>query len=198
MNGVLLFLLMIVAAVVLGLAIVYWYLSRVADSGGAVRRPPKAVPFPQKHPPVDLTPTSSDWLQHRPAQAPANDALPQQLQPLRSSPNREKDDLKQIAGIGPKLERLLHANGVFNFGQIAGWQDDDIRAIDELLPAFRGRVRRDDWVGQAQRLDAQRRGRRAPNKRSCRIDSGQSLRATTRLSSIATGSIRGTATETGR
>ena len=156
MKGVLLFLLMIVAAVFLGLAIVYWYLSRVGDSGGPVRRPPKAVPLPQKHPPVDVTPTSSDWLQHRPAPAPADEAPRQQPQPLRSSPNRKKDDLKQITGIGPKLERLLHANGIFNFGQIAGWQDADVQAMDELLPAFHGRIQREDWIGQARKLlDAQ-------------------------------------------
>ena len=152
MKGVLLFLLMIVAAVFLGLAIAYWYLSRVADSGGPVRRPPKAVPFPAKHPPVDMTPTLSDWPQHRPAPAPADKAPRQQPQLLRSSPNREKDDLKRIAGIGPKLERLLNDNGIFNFGQIAEWQDADVQAMDKLLPAFHGRIQREDWVGQARRL----------------------------------------------
>ena len=152
MKAVLLFFLMIVAAVFLGLAIAYWYLSRVADSGGPVRKPPKAVPFPDKHPPVDMTPKLTDFPQHQPAPAPADKAPRQQPQPLRSSPGREKDDLKQITGIGPMLERLLHANGIFNFEQIAEWQDADVQAIDKLLPAFHGRIQREDWVGQAQRL----------------------------------------------
>ena len=150
MKAVLLFFLMIVAAVFLGLAIAYWYLRRLDDNSGRVRKAPRSVPLPQKHPPVDVTPTSSDWLQHRLAPASADEAPRQQ--PLRSSPNREKDDLKQIAGIGPKLERLLHDNGIFKFGQIAEWQDADVRVMDELLPAFRGRIRREDWVGQARRL----------------------------------------------
>ena len=76
----------------------------------------------------------------------------QQPRPLRSSPDGERDDLKRISGIGPKLERLLHANDIFNFGQIAEWQDADIQAIDQLLPAFHGRIRREDWVGQARTL----------------------------------------------
>ena len=152
MKGVLLFFLMVVAAVFLGLVIAYWYLRRLDDNSGRVLKTPRSVPFPEKHPPVDLTPTSSDWLQHRPAPAPANDTLPQQPQPLSSSPNREKDDLKQITGIGPKLERLLHANDIFNFGQIAEWQDADVRAMNKLLPAFRGRIQREDWVGQARKL----------------------------------------------
>lgn len=152
MKGVLLFLLMIVAAVFLGLVIAYWYLRRLDDNRGRVRKAPQAMPFPQKHPPVDLTPTSSDWLQHRPAPAHAVNAPPQQPQPLRSSPDREVDDLKQIAGIGPKLEQLLNANGIFNFGQIADWQDADVQAMDKLLPAFHGRIQREDWVGQARKL----------------------------------------------
>ena len=69
MKGVLLFFLMIVAAVFLGLVIAYWYLRRLDDNSGRVRKAPRAVPFPEKHPPVDLTPTSSDLLQHRPAPA---------------------------------------------------------------------------------------------------------------------------------
>ena len=152
MKGVLLFFLMVVAAVFLGLVIAYWYLRRLDDNRGRVRKAPRSVPLPAKHPPVDLTPTSSDWLQHRQAPAPADKAPPQQPQPLRSSPDREKDDLKQITGIGPKLERLLHANGIFDFGQIADWQDADVQAMDKLLPAFHGRIRREDWVGQARKL----------------------------------------------
>jgi len=139
---------MIVAAVFLGLAIAYWYLRRLDDNSGRVRKAPKAVPFPAKHPPVDMTPKLADLPQHRRAPAPAVKA--QQPQPLGK--NRDRDDLKRIAGIGPKLERLLNDNGIFKFGQIAEWQDADVRVMDELLPAFRGRIRREDWVGQARRL----------------------------------------------
>ena len=150
MKGVLLFFLMIVAAVFLGLAIAYWYLSRLDDNRGRVRKAPQAVPFPVKHPPVDLTPKLTDFPQHRPAPAPVDKARHPHPQPLGK--NRDRDDLKRISGIGPKLERMLNDKGIFKFGQIAEWQNADVQAMDQLLPAFHGRIRREDWVGQARRL----------------------------------------------
>lgn len=62
------------------------------------------------------------------------------------------DDLKRIKGVGPKLEKLLNQIGVFHFDQIAGWSADEVAWADENLVGFKGRVSRDDWVGQAQRL----------------------------------------------
>jgi NADH-quinone oxidoreductase subunit E len=167
MKSVLLFFLMIMAAVFLGLAIAFWYVSRFVDNGGPVRKPPRAVPFRAKHRPVDVTPKLAsvsrpsidatvspdsadvDGLMQRLA---AIEAEQEQQRPTGSAANQFKDDLKRISGIGPKLEGLLNANGIFSFRQISAWQEADIRAIDDLLPAFRGRVQRDDWVGQARRL----------------------------------------------
>ena len=62
------------------------------------------------------------------------------------------DDLKQIKGVGPKLEQLLHEMGYFHFDQIAAWGPEEIAWIDENLQGFRGRVSRDDWVAQAKIL----------------------------------------------
>ena len=63
-----------------------------------------------------------------------------------------KDDLKLISGIGPKLERLLNKNGVFYFWQVAEWNARDIDVIDERLDVFKGRIARDNWVSQAKQL----------------------------------------------
>ncbi|GHA36264.1 hypothetical protein GCM10007989_35460 [Devosia pacifica] len=62
-----------------------------------------------------------------------------------------KDNLKRIAGIGPKLERTLNEAGIYHLDQIAGWSLEDRRLLDERL-GLRGRIERDDWVGQAIRL----------------------------------------------
>ncbi len=62
------------------------------------------------------------------------------------------DDLKQIKGIGPKLEDLCHSLGVYYFEQIASWGPDEIAWMDANLEGFYGRVSRDDWVGQAKIL----------------------------------------------
>jgi large subunit ribosomal protein L21 len=61
------------------------------------------------------------------------------------------DDLKQISGVGPALEEKLHALGVTRFEQIAGFTPEDIQRVDDAL-SFKGRIERDDWVGQARTL----------------------------------------------
>lgn len=62
------------------------------------------------------------------------------------------DNLKEIKGIGPKLEKLCHSMGVFHFDQIASWGPQEVAWMDANLQGFRGRVTRDDWVGQAKIL----------------------------------------------
>jgi large subunit ribosomal protein L21 len=61
------------------------------------------------------------------------------------------DDLKQLSGVGPALEKKLHENGVTTFAQIAAWKADDIAAMDEKLN-FKGRIEREGWVDQAVKL----------------------------------------------
>ena len=61
------------------------------------------------------------------------------------------DDLKRISGIGPKLEQVLNGRGILRFADIAAWNQADIERIDAEL-GFDGRIRRDDWVGQAKAL----------------------------------------------
>jgi predicted flap endonuclease-1-like 5' DNA nuclease len=59
------------------------------------------------------------------------------------------DDLKQIRGVGPALERFLHKRGVFWFSQVATWSQADIDKFEFLLPNFGGRIQRENWVGKA-------------------------------------------------
>lgn len=63
----------------------------------------------------------------------------------------EKDDLKKISGVGPKLEETLNALGIYQFAQVAAWTADEIQWVDDNL-SFKGRIDRDDWVGQASEL----------------------------------------------
>jgi predicted flap endonuclease-1-like 5' DNA nuclease len=65
------------------------------------------------------------------------------------------DDLKQIRGVKRVLERTLHKVGVYYFWQIAEWSPEDVRHVDSVLPAFKGRIERDDWVTQANQLATQ-------------------------------------------
>ncbi|MEM6480070.1 MAG: 50S ribosomal protein L21 [Pseudomonadota bacterium] len=63
------------------------------------------------------------------------------------------DDLKKISGVGPKLEGLLHENGVFHFDQIMAWGASEIAYMDDKL-SFKGRIERDNWIAQATELAA--------------------------------------------
>ncbi|MBO6896268.1 MAG: NADH-quinone oxidoreductase subunit E [Shimia sp.] len=63
------------------------------------------------------------------------------------------DDLKQLKGVGPALEKKLHDNGVTTFAQIAAWNAEDIADMDDKL-SFKGRIERDGWVEQAKLLAA--------------------------------------------
>ncbi|WP_338875832.1 hypothetical protein WBJ53_09395 [Spirosoma sp. SC4-14] len=64
----------------------------------------------------------------------------------------EADDLKKIVGVGPFLERKLHATGIYTFRQIANFTAEDIDQVNDIIEFFPGRIQRDNWVGQATEL----------------------------------------------
>jgi NADH-quinone oxidoreductase subunit E len=82
-----------------------------------------------------------------------DDGGPEQQPATMAAPRDGKaDDLSLIWGVGPKLEAMLHGMGFFHFDQIAGWNEEHLRWVDRRLDRFKGRARRDDWIGQAKRL----------------------------------------------
>ena len=69
-------------------------------------------------------------------------------------PKGEPEDLTGIKGITPDIMgRLKHLN-CFRVEQIAQLSDEDIANIDETLN-LKGAIEKQDWVGQAQRLQAE-------------------------------------------
>jgi len=86
----------------------------------------------------------------KPARKPvAKDGKPEMLTSARAS---GADDLKQIKGVGPKMEIMLNKMGVYHFDQISGWRAKEVKWVDENLEGFKGRVSRDEWVKQAKVL----------------------------------------------
>ncbi|NVO58202.1 DNA/RNA non-specific endonuclease [Rhodobacteraceae bacterium B1Z28] len=84
---------------------------------------------------------------------PLNDGTPMTAIPgALDVPDGTEDDLTRIRGIGASLKRLLNANGIFHFHQIAVWGDAEIEIVSNLL-RFPGRIEGDNWVGQAQALE---------------------------------------------
>jgi len=69
-------------------------------------------------------------------------------------PKGEPDDLTKIKGIDADLAARLKQLNCFRFDQIANFSDDDIANLDETLQ-LGGRIEKDDWVGNAQRLVAE-------------------------------------------
>ena len=69
-------------------------------------------------------------------------------------PKGEPDDLTQIKGIDADLAGRLRQLNAIKLEQIANLSDDDIANLDEVLQ-LDGRIEKDDWVGQAQRLVAE-------------------------------------------
>jgi len=71
---------------------------------------------------------------------------------LSAARGGKADDLKQIKGIGPKLETMLHGMGFFHFDQVAAWTTAELAWVDSNLTGFKGRASRDNWVDQARIL----------------------------------------------
>lgn len=93
------------------------------------------------------------------AEAPKADAAPaadvQGVAPEALSGPKDggkADDLKKISGVGPKLEEKLNGLGIYHYAQIAAFTPENIAFVDDKLN-FKGRIDRDDWLGQAKALD---------------------------------------------
>lgn len=121
--------------------------SPAAETGGAEKVKPSAQP-PGEEKPAGR----ASGRKEQGEAAPGGDGnKPEGLTEARGG---QPDDLKQIKGVGPKLEEQLHAMGYYHFDQIAGWGPDEVAWVDENLKGFKGRVSRDNWVEQAKVLAA--------------------------------------------
>ncbi|TDT74947.1 putative flap endonuclease-1-like 5' DNA nuclease [Litoreibacter halocynthiae] len=79
----------------------------------------------------------------------AADGKPELLKQARAG---GADDLKQIKGVGPKLEGELHKMGVYHFDQVASWRKKEVEWADNNIDGIRNRASRDEWVKQAKIL----------------------------------------------
>lgn len=64
----------------------------------------------------------------------------------------DKDDLKKINGVGTFIEDKLNEIGIYTFEQISQLDDGLIESVTNAIQFFPGRIKRDDWVGQAKKL----------------------------------------------
>jgi len=94
----------------------------------------------------------------KPAKKAAKAEAPKKIEAKKAAPKKAApkkaaagDDLKQLSGVGPALEKKLNAEGVTTFAQVAGWKKADVAAMDEKL-SFKGRIEREGWIDQAKEL----------------------------------------------
>jgi predicted flap endonuclease-1-like 5' DNA nuclease len=127
---------------------------------------PAAEPAPVKAPraakPAAAKPAKAPAAA-KPAKAPAAAKPAKEPKPKKEAgpvrlkgPRKGKaDDLKEIEGIGPAMEKLVNEAGFYHFDQIAGWSDADVALIDSEMKNFKGRIVRDKWVAQAKIIVAE-------------------------------------------
>ena len=133
------------------------------DVGAEVAPAPEMVAAAQPEPevaPVEITPAEPEAAPAEPEAAPVDqdasgaaegDAEADEGEALFEAPAGDRDDLKKISGVGPVLEGKLNALGITRFDQIAAFSVEDVARVDERLN-FKGRIDRDDWIGQATAL----------------------------------------------
>ena len=74
---------------------------------------------------------------------------------LLSQPRDGKaDNLGLIWGVAEKLAEKLNAMGIWHFDQIARWTPANIAWLDAQMDGIKGRVVRDKWIEQCQKLAA--------------------------------------------
>lgn len=103
---------------------------------------PKADPKPKAEPKPKAAKAAT-----KPKAAKA--AKPAGLERLTAPRGGKADDLKEIEGIGPALEKTVNALGFYHFDQIADWTEADVALVDAEMKTFKGRITRDKWVAQA-------------------------------------------------
>lgn len=70
--------------------------------------------------------------------------------------NENRDDLKQIKGVGPAIEKTLNELGIFSFNQIAEMSEYEIDRVAQRVKGFRSRIYRQNWIAQARDLHHQK------------------------------------------
>jgi predicted flap endonuclease-1-like 5' DNA nuclease len=81
-----------------------------------------------------------------------SDFISDQILPGVSPEDVNEDDLKEIAGIGPAIEKKLNSLGINSFKQISELTEVSSKQISHAIKFFPGRIERDRWVEQASRL----------------------------------------------
>lgn len=114
-------------------------LVRITDILTAGQKPSKK-PAAKKAAPAKEAPAKSETAK----------AAPKKSASAKSAPAKTEfvDDLKLISGVGPVLEKKLHALGVKSLKDVAAFTKEEVERVDAAL-SFKGRIDREEWIKQA-------------------------------------------------
>ena len=127
-----------------------------------VKAKPAAEPKPAAGKPVDETGITKQQAVAKSKAKPTGKSNPnpdldqpavaEQEPELLSGPrDGGADDLKKIGGVGPKMEQTLNELGIYHYDQVAALTPEQVAWLDARLK-FKGRIMRDNWIGQAAEL----------------------------------------------
>ncbi|WP_095199388.1 proton-conducting membrane transporter [Mesorhizobium carmichaelinearum] len=121
--------------------------AKATAAKSAAPKPAAAKPAASK--PAAASTASAAKSSPAPKPAATKKAAPAAAKPAAAKP----DNLRRLIGIGPVNERLLKAQGVTTYAQIAAWTAADIKRIEDVMN-FDGRIARERWIEQAKLLAA--------------------------------------------
>lgn len=100
----------------------------------------------------ELDKIKTDMARDRATAASAGSIAPAKPELLKSPRGGTADDLSLISGVSEALAKELRELGIFHFDQIAKWTAGNVAWFESQLDGFKGRVTRDNWIEQAQKL----------------------------------------------
>ena len=126
-----------------------------ANKQKSIRKAPvddsKSIGKPPVKPAAKPVSAKAAQKKSKAAAASAATGIAKKPRTMKAARKSGADDLKQLKGVGPKLEGVLNGLGFWHFDQIAKWGADEIAWVDDQL-SFKGRIERDGWVEQAKVL----------------------------------------------
>ena len=128
-------------------------ITEILTGGAKPKAKAKAAPKAAEKAPVEKAEAAPAAEAKAETKAPAKKAEPKAEAKTEAPAEAAavKDDVKLIGGVGPALEKKLAALGITSLKQIAEFTPEDITRVDEEL-SFKGRIEREDWIGQAKDL----------------------------------------------
>lgn len=130
-------LILLVVALLIGLAVALWAFRRSATDSTSERR----TDGPEGNGLHDEFAAATQDV--------AGEILGVDAHPNIPGPSGPPDNLRLLKGVGPKLVAQLNEFGITRFDQLAGLTGTEVALLDKRMGAFEGRIARDRLVEQA-------------------------------------------------